>query len=381
MTGLTTGLDAVDALIDGVRIGDNLVVQTPIAEVAELVMRRFVEAADRPLVVCTTPTSPVTDLPDGVQSIDLDTDGSDGLARLKERIAEADELAGGEALFVFWSLSELQSTLGEAGALELFVWACPRLYRRGSIALWPMDATHHRPSFLRRLHEITQVIVEVTAGEDPGELMLEVTKADGRPTTTTGRRVRVDRETMTTLGPADSQRDPLGMIIRRERISQNVGQGDLAARVGVSASALSQLERGARSVSADTLTRIWEALGVPFGPDDGAPDRYRISRRGGRPRAESARGVTRQLLASDSDIGQLWRVTLAPGSSGRGAPFPVKSAEMISVVAGIVDLEMGGLPETLLEGDSLTTSTTAITAWANPSTGVSELLWFIVAAP
>ena len=92
------------------------------------------------------------------------------------------------------------------------------------------------------------------------------------------------------------------------------------------------------------------------------------------------RGLTRRRLATDPSVGDLWRVTIAPNASGRGTPFPVKSAELITVLHGVVDLEVGGHPETLHEGDTLTTITTAITAWSNPGTSDCELYWLILRA-
>src|SRR5690606_33326467 len=141
--------------------------------------------------------------------------------------------------------------------LELFLTACPRLYRRRSLAVWPVDRGRHRPAFLRRLTEITQVVVEVTRAD--GHVRLTVRKADGRDAAVTGRSViaRVVGDDLVALAPASSTRALLGTAVRDRRLASGLTQADVARRVGITPSALSQVERGVRGPSGDTLVRLW----------------------------------------------------------------------------------------------------------------------------
>lgn len=372
--GLTTGVPPFDDVLDGVRVGDNLVVGVHSGTGAELFAERFIaERGDRPLVVCTSHprrrrSSADVTIVDWSRSSDIDG--------VKQAVADADLSVGGDALFLFDDLSAIQDAWGPDAALDLFLWACPRLYRRESVAMWLIDPDRHRPAFMRRLTAITQVVVDVAAEE--GVFELTVAKADGRPESTVGRQTRFVGQTLEPLGFAGSHRGQLGSLIRSERTLRNIAQAELARRVGITPSALSQLERGTRGVSADTITRIWEVLGVPFGPDAERSPGYRISRRASQPPPEASGGLSRQQLASDPSTGELWRVTAAPNSTGRGAPFPVKTPEMITVLRGVVDLEFGGDIQTLHEGDTVTTTTAAITGWANPGPVSAVLLWAIL---
>lgn len=372
--GLTTGVPPLDELIDGVRVGDNLVLSVHGDAAAGILVERFVDArGGRQLVMCSEDGG--RELPsDAVTSVDWPS--LDGLEGVRRAVSEADLAVGGDALFVFDDLTAIQEAWGSDAALDLFLWACPRLYRRQSVALWVLDADRHRPAFLRRLTDVTQVVVEVS--EHDGLLQLAVAKADGRPSSTVGRQVTLDPATLGTVEFRDTHQEHLGALIRRERTEGNLAQADLARLVGISPSALSQLERGARSVSADTITRIWEVLGVPFGPATDRPPGHRVTRRSAQPPPERAGGLTRQQLSSDPETGELWRVTIAPGATGRGAPFPVKASEVVTVLRGVVDLELGGHPATLHEGDTLTTTTTAVTSWGNPGTTACELLWVVL---
>ena len=372
--GLTTGVTAVNDLIDGVRVGDNLVLSTRGDARVDALVERFVAARqDRQLVICSRDER--WDLPAASVTV-VDWPSLGALDAASRAVSEADLAVGDDALFVFDDLTGIQDAWGSEAALGLFLWACPRLYRRRSVALWVLDADRHRPAFLRRLTAVTQVVIDVTS--DDGLLTLTVAKADGRPSSTIGRQVSLVPDTLEAVQVRDTHPESIGGLIRRERTERNVAQAELARRVGISPSALSQLERGARGVSADTITRIWEVLGVPFGPGTDRPHGHRITRRSAQPPPDSARGLTRQQLSSDPATGEFWRVTIEPGSSGRGAPFPVKSSEMVTVLQGVVDLELGGQPETLHEGDTLTTTSTAVTGWGNPGATECVLLWAIL---
>ena len=372
--GLTTGIAALDGLIDGVRVGDNLVLSAHGDVAVEPLVERFIASrADRQLVVCSK--NGRWDLaPTSVRVVDWPS--LEGLDGAREAVTEADLSVGGDALFVFDDLTGIQDAWGSEAALGLFLWACPRLYRRRSVALWVLHADRHHPAFLRRLTAVTQVVVDVASRD--GSLALTVVKADGRPTSTIGREVSLDAGTLEAVEVRDTQQENLGAQIRRERTERNLAQTELARRVGITPSALSQLERGTRSVSADTITRIWEVLGVPFGPSADRPRGHRITRRSAQPPPEAAGGLTKQQLSSDPETGELWRVTMAPNATGRGAPFPVKASEVATVLHGVVDIELGGHPHTLHEGDTLTTTTTAVTGWGNPGATECELLWAIL---
>jgi len=66
---------------------------------------------------------------------------------------------------------------------------------------------------------------------------------------------------------ADAERNPfqveVGRLIRHARKRRSILQEDLARKVGLSPSALSNFERGRRRISLGWLRRIGKALGVP----------------------------------------------------------------------------------------------------------------------
>jgi len=388
--GPTSGTELIDSLVDGVRIGDNLVFQGDADAPLSLIVDRFVAASRgrAPVVIVTVDAPWAGPVSEDVTVLDWSpviTGEPSGLphalapgASFEEALAQLraiDEEVGTGAAFVFDRLTAVQRAWGDDAGLGLFLAACPRLYRRRSLAVWPVDAEAHRPSFLRRLAEITQVVIELTT--DDAQLTLTVRKADGRATEVVGRTLHaeVSAGDLRGLGSPATARERLGTMIRDQRLLRGFSQAELARQVGITPSALSQVERGVRGPGGDTLVRLWEVLGVPFGPTDTGTPGYSISRRSGRERTQLQAGLVGERLVDDPRTGQLWLLEFAPGASGDHPPFTVKVPELLTVVRGILDLRIGGRTETLHEGDALVSSLSPISGWTSPGDTPTEVLW------
>jgi transcriptional regulator with XRE-family HTH domain len=195
-----------------------------------------------------------------------------------------------------------------------------------------------------------------------------------------GRRVELQStgSSLDAAGPVAAGRQRLGTLVRTQRTTRGLSQAELARRIGISPSALSQVERGVRGLSAESLIRIWEVLGVPFGPEDSAPRGYRISRRAGHRRIDLADGVRGHQRLDDPAVGRVWELTVAPGAGNRQPLFSGKETEVVLVRRGAFDVEVGGHAETLHEGDTLVASEAVIGAWANPTSEPVELVWTLL---
>lgn len=385
-----SGTDLLDTLIDGVHTGDNLVLQGDEEAPIGLLVDRFVAAARGrvPLIVVNLAAAVDGSVPAGTRVLDLspavtgassplpDAIGPDGTLRDALALLErADEEAGEGAAFVFDPLSAVPASWGRDAALELFLATCPRLYRRRSLAVWPVRLPRHRPAFLRRLEEVTQVVVELTTS--PQGLRIGVRKADGRSAEVIGRTVHaevVDGDLVAT-GASVTTRERLGRVIREQRLARGLAQGEVARRVGISPSALSQVERGVRGPSGDTLVRLWEVLEVPFGPAERRDRGYRVARRSGRDRTRLQDGLDAERVVDGPGGTQTWLLRFAPGASNGRAPFASKAVETLVVLRGVLDLQLEGRTETLHEGDGVTLMTTLVGGWANPGPTTTEVSW------
>lgn len=390
MQDLTSGTELVDTLIDGVRIGDNLVLQGDESAPLDLLRDRFVASARGrlPLVIVNVRAPWDGPVPEDATVLDWSPVGSGAPSPLDDAIAPdatfedalaslraVEERVGSGAGFVFDGLTAVQTNWGSSAALELFLSACPRLYRRRSLAVWPVELNRHRPTFLRRLEEITQVVTELV--DDDGQLQVTVRKADGRSADVVGRSVRAEVADgdLRATEPLTSTRQRLGTVIRDQRLAHGVPQAELARRVGITPSALSQVERGIRGPSGDTLMRLWEVLEVPFGPAASSERDYRVARRSGRDRVQLQHGLTGERIVHDAAAGELWLLEADAGAAGDRGPFAVKAPEVATVVRGVLDLVVDGHTETLHEGDAFVSSVAAITGWANPGNVPAEIFW------
>lgn len=369
----TTGVEVLDTLIDGARLGDNIVVMFAGDAPSDWLVNRYIEVADRRRLIVADASG--RHQPSGDWLLDWSRPAMT-YEKARAQLADADERVGAGAAFAIDALSPLAQRWGERAALDLFLWACPRLLRRHSVALWVVRLDQHDDAFVRRLTAITQVVVTVRAVAD--DLQLEVVKADGRNASVAGRTVlaRLLDGDLSDPRLIDVERGRLGRHLRDLRTHRGVGQAALARKVGISPSALSQAERGVRTVSAETLMRIWESLGLAVGAEDALSRGYRVHRRGGQSTATLAAGVTGQRRSDDPAL-TVWQVTLAPRAAGRNPLFAVKAIETLLVLRGVLQVEVHGATEALHEGDTLVASTAAITAWTNPADTTSEVLWLL----
>ena len=374
---LTTGIPPLDELVDGVRVGDNLVVVAN-DDVSSLVAQSFLDVATaaRVVVVATRPETTAMAPRDAVV-LDYQEDEST-VEELVQDLTLADAQVGRGAAFLIDSLTTVQRRWGAEAALELFLRVCPRLYGRGSVAMWLLEEGAHDQAFLARLYEITQVVVSIT-GVDGG-LEAELAVAAGRSPAMPGRRLplKVEDGQLRAAGPIRRGHERLGDLVRRQRLERGLSQSELARRVGISPSAVSQVERGVRGIGGETLMRIWDALGVPFGPDDTLQQGYRIGRRGAHRSDELADGVTGLLLADDATIGQCWRVTLPAGARGDRPLFAGRVREAVLIESGILEVSIGGRHELLHEGDSLVVPRASIDAWGNPGPVTATATWWVL---
>ena len=155
----------------------------------------------------------------------------------------------------------------------------------------------------------------------------------------------------------------------------------IADRAGVSESFLSQVERGRASASIASLRRIANALGVSvvdlFEPD--GPPSPRVLRRDERP--SLAFGILgRKLLLTPRPLSHLevFVGELDPGGSTGAEPYAHgDSEELFVVLAGTVQLELGGDVHDLETGDSIDYRSSMTHRVTNVGEERAEVMWII----
>ena len=413
----STGIDALDELLGRLGVGDNVVWQAPDPADIEPFVEAFLATAhgDTPLTYLSFRLPPAAVLDRFGQVWDSDRftllDGWTGsqhassepsvavaglppqalVRRLKDptdseqvnrELSEIEDELGPGARYVFDDLTSMQRLWGPEPALALFLRCCPRLYQERTVAYWLLERDAHPPTFRSQLADITQVILDLdTTATQPAERTLQVVKADGHSPAVLGRTLRYavgDNGAIDVLRTASGTRERIGEQIRAERIATGLSQAELARRIGVSPSALSQVERGRHGLSGETLTRLWATLGIPFGPAaNPSPLPYRLARRGARQPVAPAPGVSGETVLQEPSGLAVHELTFAANSSGR-RPFETKQPELLLILEGALELQLGQDTHTLQQGDAILLATQPVTGWRNPAREPARILWLLL---
>src|SRR5216684_129006 len=273
-------------------------------------------------------------------------------------------------LLLFDSLEALSDRWGMRIASDFFGHCCPMLLDLGAIAYWSVPGASQYRTLHREIEQITQCVIVV------GEGRLRISKAEGRPPGAQGQVFRYSvRDGMLQLQPAQAVAR-VGMALRAYRLRRELSQSDLARLAGVSPSAISQVERGERGLSLETLFTLAGRLNITLDELLGGevtPD-YRIGRRhspGGTPA-----GSVRPLL-DDAEAGMRAYLVSLPRSATVEAPFRHKGTELVGVVSGLVQVLLGSGRPVLRRGETLLATRRGIDAWRNVGESDAQCLWVL----
>jgi transcriptional regulator with XRE-family HTH domain len=197
---------------------------------------------------------------------------------------------------------------------------------------------------------------------------------------------------------AASQGDPevldgIGSRLREERVKAGISQRELARRLGLSASLISQLESGQSRPSVGTLYSIVTELGVSLDSvirgDDAVPapapagrtERTPVVRPGERAAIDLDSGVRWEELAADREEGIDFLEAIYEVG---GASTPDRSLmrhqgrEYGYVVSGTLGIQIGFQEYVLQPGDSIAFDSTTPHRLFNQGDVPVHAIWFVV---
>lgn len=368
-----SGVAAIDRLLGGLAAGDNVVWIAERDDRYERIEHAFLaESAGRiqTIVVVTSRAERQRRLPDGVEVIDATASGR--LARQGALSAELERrlIDYRDCCVVIDGLATLARRWGTPDALDFFTRTCPTMLQTGAITYWRTPRSLGTP-MLDRIRQVTQCMFELRGDQ------LHVTKAEGRPPhvqNSLHRLVDVDGAVLDLVAEPAGGR--LARGLRAIRKDLGLTQAQLADAAGVTPSAVSQAEAGSRGLSLDTLIILADRLGVSLDrlvsavPATG----YELARHDRR-QAVRADGVV--TLAGDASTGlRAYLVTL--DANGRGQPPTAhKGVELIAMLHGLVQVDVGDDTPVLRSGDSLLAASAAISGWRNLRPEPAAFYWVL----
>jgi len=179
-----------------------------------------------------------------------------------------------------------------------------------------------------------------------------------------------------------NQNKSLGADLRALRKGRGLTLTDLAETLNRSVGWLSQVERDMSEPSISDLREIAQALGVPMSllfAHSSAPAEeqgYVVRAGSRRPMGSGAEGLVEELLSPDlTDDFEMVHSTFAPQSAMQ-KPANRPTQEVGYMVAGRLDLEIGGRSFSVGPGDSFRIKHEPY-QWANPHDEPAVAIWVI----
>jgi transcriptional regulator with XRE-family HTH domain len=371
----TSGVDDLDAAIEGLYWGDNVVWEVDAHEDAEPFVAAIAADAGRydAAAYITFGTDPAAaarryrgfDVLDARPGYELGKPGA-LVTAIRRWCSPARR-----DLLVFDPLDLAADAWGAATAARFFVRTCPMLLDMAAIAYWTVGMRERFAGLRREIEDVTQCVLVLRDGR------LRIAKAEGRSAGVQGSvfHVRAANGAVTLeRAPAAAR---LGAALRALRDERRMTQADLAAAAGVSASAISQAERGLRGLSLETLLDLTARLGMTV--DELLRGRvapgYRLGRRGD-PRTAGPSRRAAPLLDDPHAGMRAYVVRIAPGGTVQPA-LAHKGVELVLVADGLVQVVLSSGRPVLRSGEALLVDRGTIAEWRNLGDRRATAFWVI----
>ncbi len=368
---VSTGLEALDEVLGGLYWGDNVVWQLDRAPVEPFyqAIASASEVFDSKTVVSVGAAVNTYGVP-GLGIIDAGP-GSE-LVQPAELLREIHRLCHPRRhrLLLFESLDSMVRAWGAAGTREFFARCCPLLLEVGAVAYWTMSARETPAGLQEAVQAVTQCVLRVD------ERSIRVVKAEGRDDAVRGSVLHWHEEVGRPVLAPPELVDRVAASLRAVRHARNLSQHDLGDLAGVTASAISQVERAERGLSLATLVRLSAALGVTIddlvrGEDRGG---YRIGRRTDDPQ----RGLDHTLTllgGADSDL----RIDLVHLDARESRSLEgLAGTGIVAVASGLVQVRVAGQTPAVRHGEVLVAGSQRIDGVRNLGQAEAVLFWIVV---
>ncbi|MBS1114248.1 MAG: helix-turn-helix protein [Nitrospirae bacterium] len=266
----------------------------------------------------------------------------------------------------------------ENSTYKFFTYMCPRLYDLGTVAYWILEKEAHSQSFKANLRHITQVVIELYKKRE--KLYLKALKLEGRTSREAFKsHAYVIEGNSICMIPAKKEPSfDIGIKIKDARTRLGMSQKDLAEKIGLTSSFISQLENNQISPSLNSFFQIAEVLGISPASllqSDKKTKDVRWLMKGDSVRKnlyEKAQGYSIFNIIS-AEKASAYLAVIDPDTELYKHFLSYKKEELIHVIKGGISVKVEGIEKELKAGDSIYLKDSLPSLWRNKSAKEVEL--------
>lgn len=414
---ISSGVESLDQLIESFAIGDNVVWEIEAGTSSSLFVRSFIarsfqdeqkviyvsfnrspqtvlseiapeQSADFTLVDCFTSGKGKNDgtflrfyeRPSSVTVVKIEDPGN--IEQFTETLNRIEDRLPPGVRYVFDSLTGMQDLWGDESATHrFFTYMCPRLYDLGTVAYWILEKEAHSQKFKANLRHITQVVLDLYKRKN--SLYLKAVKLEGRQNRDIFKphqyEILGDRITVTLPRKDAGAGVDIGGKLKEQRTRSGMSQKELADRVSVTPSFLSQLENNQVTPSLSTYLQICRALDIDPGrflerTGEKADVSWLLRKETIFSRHASREDPARVYEVASGDAFSVRIVVLPPGAAMNRHFFYHKDEELVYILKGALTVTIGGREERINAGDVVRLKESFPSHWKNEGGDEAELL-------
>jgi len=289
-----------------------------------------------------------------------------------------DSLPSG-ARYVFDSLTGMQDLWNdESSTYKFFTYMCPRLFDLETVAYWILEKDAHSQQFKANLRHITQDVFDLYVRRD--RLFIKALKLTDRQEREAFKPhiFTIENGTVSISLPKREIASDLGGKLKDLRTRIGLSQKDLADKIDVTPSFISQLENNQISPSLYSFLQMCRALGVNpahvLAADADHSTSWLLKRATVSERLiPVAEGIKEYIIVDDDKLSARM-VSLGAGTALARHFHALRKPEFIHVVRGTVSVSVEGKTEQLHPGDSVFLRNSAPVQWKNEGGEEAELV-------
>lgn len=300
MSNISSGIPSLDTIIDSLYVGDNVIWEVDAGTCYDVFIRSFIKQSfiDKQKVIFISfnksPQSVLNAMksylsPEHFILVDCFTSGKGkndntflkfydkpldleiirisnpkDINEFTHKLNSIEDSLPPGARYVFDSLTGMQDLWGDENkTYKFFTYMCPRLYDLDTVAYWLLEKGAHSQKFKANLRHITQVVFELYGRKEA--LYIKAHKTEGRKDRTAFKPHSYeieDNEIFVTSAKKAPAKFDIGSRIKTARIKLGMSQKELADKMGMTSSFISQTESNQISPSLNSFLQIAEILNI-----------------------------------------------------------------------------------------------------------------------